>query len=171
MTQDFNQPSPTYVKMNVFLVPQFLPDMILDQIFSYTNLGDVFSCMLVCKNWYEILNNEMAKTWKSLCLKKISKQVLESDILFTLNSPKAKIRALYHSWNPNDGALNMKIKEHCKFTLSFRSFTSAGRAKIGFDTGVHTWEIVWATGDIGNIILILLTYIITFNHYKLVPFC
>lgn len=140
--------------MDVHHAPQYLPDLVLDIIFSnLEELSDLFSCMLVCQNWYRVLNSRGAEPWKLICRRKIPRELLRSELLSQLNSNKAKLRALYHGWNPDDCSMHIVVKQH-GFTLHrnpVAQSTDMARTKIGYGNGKHVWEITW-TGPLGIVI-------------------
>ncbi|VVC25846.1 Concanavalin A-like lectin/glucanase domain,SPRY domain,F-box domain,B30.2/SPRY domain [Cinara cedri] len=126
-------------------IPQYLPAIVLDIIFLNLEPHDLLSCMLVCQNWYQVLNNDKAVPWRMLCQRKISQYILKSKLLSNLNSPKAIIRALYHAWNPLDCS-NHVVIEQDGFTLHRNLIPHSpymARTKIGYMTGKHVWEITW----------------------------
>ncbi|VVC25090.1 Concanavalin A-like lectin/glucanase domain,SPRY domain,F-box domain,B30.2/SPRY domain [Cinara cedri] len=126
-------------------IPQYLPAIVLDIIFSNLEPHDLLSCMLVCQNWYQILNNDKAVPWRLMCQRKISQKILKSELLSNLNSPKAKLRALYHAWNPLDCSDHIMIEQN-GFTLHRNLFPQRPnmvRTKIGYMNGKHVWEITW----------------------------
>lgn len=139
--------------MDVYHAPQYLPDLVLDIIFSNLELPDLLSCMLVCQNWYRVLNSSRAEPWKLMCWRKIPKELLKSELLSQLITPKAKLRALYHAWNPDDCSMHIVVKQN-GFTLHrnpVAQSTDMARTKIGYNHGKHVWEVTW-TGPLGNII-------------------
>ncbi|XP_016656903.1 F-box/SPRY domain-containing protein 1-like isoform X2 [Acyrthosiphon pisum] len=126
-------------------LPQHLPDLVLDIIFSNLKLSDLYSCMLVCRNWNRAINDGSSEPWKSICRRELTKEFLESDHLSPLKSHKDKIRALCHSWNPDDCSKNIVV-ENRGFTFVrnlIAESTDMVRTKIGYNTGKHTWEITW----------------------------
>jgi len=127
------------------LQPQYLPDLVLDIIFSYLKLSDLYSCMLVCRNWNQAINDGRSEPWKSLCRRELSEQLLESNHLSPLKSHKDKLRALYNSWNPKDCSMNIVVENH-GFTFVrnvIAESTDMIRTKTGYNTGKHIWEITW----------------------------
>lgn len=111
-----------------------LPEHILELLFSYLDLTDIRNCMLVCKKWYTLLCNEKNEVWRVHCLRFMSENVIKSDLLSSLSTYKAKLRAYFHSWNPNDCSRNVYIKPN-GFTLHrnpVAQSTDAVRGKMGF---------------------------------------
>ncbi|CAI6360506.1 unnamed protein product [Macrosiphum euphorbiae] len=141
--------------MDVCHAPQYLPDLVLDIIFSNLELPDLFSCMLVCQNWYRVINDGRAEPWKLMCRRKIPKELLKSELLSQLHNHKAKLRALYHSWNPDDCSMHIVVKQN-GFTLHrnpVAQSTDMARTKIGYNSGKHVWEITW-TGPLGTVAMV-----------------
>lgn len=71
-------------------------------------------------------------------------KALKSDLLLSVPSYKAKLRAFYHAWNPLDSSRHIYIKPNA-FTLHrnpVAQSTDGARAKIGFECGRHIWEIM-----------------------------
>jgi F-box protein 45 len=82
-------------------------------------------------------------------------QALKSDLLLSVPSYKAKLRAFYHAWNPLDSSRHIYIKPNA-FTLHrnpVAQSTDGARAKIGFDCGRHVWEIMWE-GPLGTVAIV-----------------
>ena len=142
---------PVYVKM----AAEKLPHSALEYLFSYLDINDLRNCSLVCKNWYKILNDENNDVWRLHCVRKLAEEALKSDILSNVPTYKAKLRAFYHAWNPNDCSRNIQIKAN-GFTLHrnpVAQSTDGCRGKIGFKQGRHCWEVVWE-GPLGTIAVI-----------------
>ncbi|KAJ8867955.1 hypothetical protein PR048_031764 [Dryococelus australis] len=132
-----------------------LPTNVLEVIFSYLNLHDLRNCSLVCKNWYMLLNDENNDVWRLHCIRKLAEEALKSDLLSSVPTYKAKLRAFYHAWNPNDCSRNVYIKPN-GFTLHrnpVAQSTDAARGKIGFRHGRHAWEVIWE-GPLGTVAVI-----------------
>lgn len=87
-----------------------LPDNILEAIFSYLDLRDLRNCSLACKNWYRYLNDENNDVWRMHCIRRLAEDVIKSDLLASVPTYKAKLRAFFHAWNPNDCSRNVYIK-------------------------------------------------------------
>lgn len=99
-----------------YSIASILPEHILEMIFSYMNLSDIKSCLLVCKHWYRYLNEENNDVWRLHCIRKLNSDSLKSGLLLVVPTYKAKLRAYYHSWNPLDCSRNVYIKPN-GFTL------------------------------------------------------
>jgi F-box protein 45 len=122
-----------------------LPPLILESIFSYLNISDLRTCSLVCKKWYQFLNDENNDVWRFHCIRKLTEQVLKSDILKNVPTYKSKLRALFHNWNLNDCSRNIVVKSG-GFTVHrnpVAQSTDGARGKIGFKAGRHCWEVWW----------------------------
>jgi len=132
-----------------------LPDYILDKIFVYVSIQDLYSCALVCKYWNNYLQKDDTEAWRMKCVEKLSSETLKSDLLINLTTNKEKLCAFYHAWNPNDCSENMYVKSN-GFTVHRRpeaQCTDAARGKIGFDSGRHAWEILWQ-GPLGTVAMV-----------------
>jgi F-box protein 45 len=123
-----------------------LPTLVLEHIFSFLDIKDLWNCSLVCKKWYHHLNDENNNdVWRMHCMRKLAKEALKSDVLSSLTTYKAKLRALYHAWNPNDCSDYIYVKED-EFTIHRHpqaQSTDGVRGKVGFRSGRHCWEIWW----------------------------
>ncbi|KAI4465552.1 spry domain containing socs box protein [Holotrichia oblita] len=89
------------------------------------------------------------------CIRKLAEEALKSDLLSSVPTYKAKLRAFYHAWNPNDCSRNIYIKPN-GFTLHrnpVAQSTDASRGKIGFRHGRHAWEVIWE-GPLGTVAVI-----------------
>lgn len=132
-----------------------LADNILEIIFSYLDLEELRNCSLVCKSWYEFLNDENNDVWRMHCVRRLAEDALKSDLLSSVPTYKAKLRAFYHAWNPLDCSRNIYIKSNC-FTLHrnpVAQSTDAVRGKLGFRHGRHAWEVIWE-GPLGTVAVI-----------------
>lgn len=111
--------------------------------------------MTVCRHWHRYLSDENNDTWRTHCLQKLSEEVVKSDLLSALPTYKSKLRAFYHSWNPNDCSRNVYIKPN-GFTLHrnpVAQSTDGSRGKIGFREGRHAWEVMWE-GPLGTVAVV-----------------
>lgn len=93
-----------------------LPSHIVEIILSNVEISDLPSCALVCKKWAAILADEHSEVWRCHGNKKLSKAILKSDVLSSLTSYRAKLRAYFYSWDSNDCSRNIFIKPN-GFTL------------------------------------------------------
>ena len=132
-----------------------LPRAVLINLCSYLALKDLRSCSLVCKSWYQLLNEEDTDVWRFHCMRRLAEEALHSDLLDSLPTYKARLRAFFHAWNPADCSRNVYIKTD-GFTLHrnpVAQSTDAARGKIGFRQGRHCWE-VWWSGPLGTVAVI-----------------
>ena len=109
----------------------------------------------VCKNWYRFLNDENNDVWRMHCIRKLAEEALRSELLTSVPTYKAKLRAFYHAWNPNDCSRNIYVKPN-GFTLHrnpVAQSTDGARSKIGFRSGRHAWEVIWE-GPLGTVAVI-----------------
>ncbi|XP_016661254.1 F-box/SPRY domain-containing protein 1-like [Acyrthosiphon pisum] len=162
--------------------PQYLPDLVLDIIFSNLKLSDLYSCMLVCRNWNRAINRGRSELWKLLCRRELTEELLNSKDLSSLQSHKDKLRALYNSWNPEDCSKYISVSNHgftfisrlnkdrfingyhvidnfhsSTFPMFFPGIvmmsTDMIRTKTGYTTGKHIWEITF-NGPLGGVAMI-----------------
>ena len=132
-----------------------LPVPVLEAIFSYLDLSDIFSCSLVCKSWSNCLNDENSLVWRLQCLWKLTKEASAGDLLSLAPTFKGKLRAFYHAFNPNDLSRNIYIKQN-GFTLHrnpVAQSTDGARGRKGFQSGRHAWE-VWWEGPLGTVAVV-----------------
>ena len=132
-----------------------LPHRVLEVLFSYLEIEDLRNCSLVCKNWYKYLNDENNDVWRFHCVRKLAEEALKSDVLSNVPTYKAKLRAFYHAWNPNDCSRNIYVRGD-GFTIHrnpVAQSTDGSRGKIGFQSGRHCWEIWWQ-GPLGTVAVI-----------------
>lgn len=83
---------------------------VLEMIFSYLDLKDLYNCALVCRSWKQFLEDENNDVWRSYCLRTVPEEALRSDVLKSLNTYKSRLRAYCHAWNPNDCSRNIYIR-------------------------------------------------------------
>lgn len=95
---------------------EYIPDHVLENIFSYLTINDLKNCALVCQSWFKILSDEDNEIWRWHCMKKLAEEVMKSDLLSNLPTYKTKLRAFYHAWSPYDCSRNIYIKPN-GFTL------------------------------------------------------
>lgn len=93
-----------------------LPDNVLEVIFSYLKLGELRSCAQVCKNWNRYLRDENNDVWRMHCIRRLADDALKSELLASVPTFRAKLRAFHHAWNPNDCSPNVYVKPN-GFTL------------------------------------------------------
>ncbi|XP_011503413.1 PREDICTED: F-box/SPRY domain-containing protein 1 [Ceratosolen solmsi marchali] len=132
------------------------PDHILEMIFSHLDLYTLGNCLLVCKKWQRFLNNdENNEIWRVHCKKKLTEETISSDLLSTVPSYKAKLRAHFYAWNPNDCSRNIytKFNDLTLHRNPIAQSTDACRGKIGFRHGRHAWEVIWE-GPLGTVAVI-----------------
>lgn len=132
-----------------------LPTQILELVFSCVELGDLANCALVCRKWQRILADQQSEVWRSQCCRRLSKAILKSDVLSSVLTYKAKLRAWYYSWDTNDCSRNIYIKPN-GFTLHrnpVAQSTDAAKGRIGLTRGRHCWE-VWWEGPLGTVAVI-----------------
>jgi len=125
---------------------QYLPEIVLDKIFSSLELPDFLSCMLVCRNWYRILKCDKTEPWKTICERLIPRAELNTGLYAKLDSPKAIVRTFCHGWVNDECYSNCTVKPD-GITLHQRgrpsSDTDTVRSKIGYDYGVQLWDIIF----------------------------
>ena len=71
--------------------------------------------------------------WRVHCAARLAEEVINCDLLSSVPTYKAKLRAFCHSWNPDDCSRNIYIKPG-GFTLHrnpVAQSTDSVRAKIG----------------------------------------
>jgi len=110
-----------------------LPENVLENLFTFLDLSDLKNCALVCTEWGRVLSDENNDVWRSHCFRKMSREVIYSDLLAPLLSFKSKLRAFHYAWNPNDCSRNIFIKPN-GFTLHrnpVAQSTDGSRGKIG----------------------------------------
>lgn len=132
-----------------------LPDHIVEVIFSYLEIHDLRQCALVCKSWNRYLKDENNEVWRMHCMNLLAEEALKSDLLSSVPTYMAKLRAFYHAWNSQDCSRNVYIKAN-GFTLHrnpVAQSTDGARSKLGFSEGRHAWEIVWE-GPLGTVAVV-----------------
>lgn len=95
---------------------EIIPDHILELIFLYLRLRDIRNCALVCKTWYRMLSDENNEVWRYHCYRRLTEEMMKSDLLSCLRTYREKLRAYCHAWNPYDCSRNIYIKPN-GFTL------------------------------------------------------
>lgn len=128
---------------------------LLNRIFSYLPLADAYRSSLTCFSWSRVMRQEDGLFWERMCTQRITVSLLKSDVLSSVRSAKAKLRALAHAWNPADCSRNMYIKAN-GLTLHrnpVAQSTDAARGKVGYRRGRHCWE-VWWEGPLGTVSMV-----------------
>ena len=67
--------------------------------------------------------------------------------------PVSKEVQLKHAWNPDDRSYNIFVKEDDKLTFHrhpVAQSTDCIRAKVGYERGLHLFEITWSTRQRGT---------------------
>jgi F-box protein 45 len=132
-----------------------LSPKLMDKILSYLSLTDVYNMSQTCVSWSRVMREENSPFWKRICSNRIPASLIKSDILSSVPTAKAKVRALAHTWNPDDCSRNIYVKTN-GFTLHrnpVAQSTDAARGLIGFKSGRHCWEIWW-DGPLGTVSVI-----------------
>ncbi|ODN01292.1 F-box/SPRY domain-containing protein 1 [Orchesella cincta] len=132
-----------------------LPENVLENIFSFIDLGDIRNVALVCQEWNRVIGDENNEVWRTQCFKRMSREIVYSDLLTSCPTFKAKLRAHIHSWNPLDCSRNIYVKPN-GFTIHrnpVAQSTDGARGKIGFNRGRHAWEIIWE-GPLGTVAVV-----------------
>lgn len=83
--------------------------------------------------FFSILNDEDNDVWRLHCVRKLAEEVLSSDLLSSTPTYKAKLKAFYHAWNPEDCSRNIYVKPN-GFTIHrnpVAQSTDGVRGKIG----------------------------------------
>ena len=141
--------------INKTLYQELFFSMLMFKSISNVYLVDIDFSVLVCKNWYRYLNLENNDVWRMHCIRKLADEALRSELLSSVPTYKAKLRAFYHAWNPNDCSKNIYVKPN-GFTLHrnpVAQSTDGARGKIGFRSGRHAWEVIWE-GPLGTVAVI-----------------
>ena len=66
---------------------------IISNIFSFLDLTDLRNCTLVCKSWNRYLADENNDVWRFHCSRKLAEVAMKSNILSSVPTYKAKLRA------------------------------------------------------------------------------
>jgi len=110
-----------------------LLENVFENIFSFLDLGDIRNVALVCQEWNRVISDENNEVWRTQCFKRMSREVVYSDLLTSCPTFKAKLRAHIHSWNPLDCSRNIYVKPN-GFTIHrnpVAQSTDGARGKIG----------------------------------------
>lgn len=135
--------------------PSRWPPSVLEVLFSMLDLSTLRNCSLVCKPWLTFLTDEDNDVWRLHCVRQLAAEALHSELLSSLPTYKAKLRAFYHAWSPEDCSRNIYVKSN-GFTLHrnpVAQSTDGARGKFGFVRGRHAWEIIWE-GPLGTVAVI-----------------
>lgn len=88
--------------------------------------------------YYSILGNEDHVIWRLHCVQRLGREMINSSLLASLPTCKAKLRSLFYAWNPNDCSRHMSVKAN-GFTVHRNnqpSSTDGVRGKIGMRCSV-----------------------------------
>jgi len=110
-----------------------LPENVIENLFTFLDLSDVQSAALVCSEWNRVLSDENGDAWRSHCIRRMTQDVLHSELLSTCPTYKSKLRAYFHAWNPQDCSRNVYVKPG-GFTIHrnpVAQSTDGARGKIG----------------------------------------
>jgi hypothetical protein len=125
----YSVPSSEFPSMHI----SELPENVLENLFTFLDLSDVRSASMVCPDWNRVISDENGDVWRSHCLRRMSREVLHSELLTACPSYKSKLRAYFHSWNPQDCSRNVYVKPN-GFTIHrnpVAQSTDGARGKIG----------------------------------------
>lgn len=70
--------------------------------------------MKILSNWMVLY--KFLASFRLHAIRKLPEEAIKSDLLSSTPTYKAKLRAFYHAWNPNDCSKNIYIKAN-QFTL------------------------------------------------------
>ncbi|OQR76417.1 F-box/SPRY domain-containing protein 1-like [Tropilaelaps mercedesae] len=134
-----------------------LPRSILEYIFTFLDLNSLRQVALVCRRFSALLADENSEIWRLQATRRLSAEVLKppSELLSDVPSYKAKLRSLFHAWDPAECSRNIFVKAS-GFTIHrnpVAQSTDAAKGKIGFYNGRHCWE-VWWEGPLGTVAVI-----------------
>lgn len=110
-----------------------LPENVLENVFSFLELSDIRNASMVCHEWNRISCDENNEVWRTQCFKRMSREVVYSELLSSCPTFKAKLRAHIHSWNPLDCSRNIYVKPN-GFTIHrnpVAQSTDGARGRIG----------------------------------------
>lgn len=110
-----------------------IPDNVLENLFTFLDLPDIVAVGCVCTLWNRVISDENGDVWRSLCLRRMDRETLNSEMLAMCPSYKTKLRAFYHAWNPLDCSRNIYVKPN-GFTIHrnpVAQSTDGARGKIG----------------------------------------
>ena len=110
-----------------------LPDNVTEHLFTFVSVTDLKQCALVCKQWNAILSDENNEVWRANCYRRLSRDVIHSELLSSCPTYKSKLRAFFHAWNPHDCSRNVFVKPS-GFTIHrnpVAQSTDGARGKIG----------------------------------------
>jgi len=125
---------------------QYLPQLLLDEIFKNLGVQDLLNCMLVCQHWYNLLESGRSRPWRAALIHELPKRSADFYKSRQVDNPKDTLRLFFHGWNHQECTHNLKIRPD-GLTVYFREIrqttTDIVRSKIGYDHGVQVWEITY----------------------------
>lgn len=112
-----------------------LPRSILEYIFTFLDLNSLKQVALVCRRFNALLSDENSEVWRLQASRRLQPELLKppSELLSDVPSYKAKLRSLFHSWDPAECSRNIFVKAN-GFTIHrnpVAQSTDAAKGKIG----------------------------------------
>ncbi len=74
-----------------------LPTLVLEKIFNNLSDRDLLSCLLVCKSWNNLIENESASFWKNKCLTDRKLTHDQADLLTSQCCNKQDFKMIYYT--------------------------------------------------------------------------
>ena len=129
-----------------------LPDLVLEELFSYLDMQDLRRCEKVCRQWRKFLTKDQNDFWTRRFENIGIHEFRTSPLIKDLLSSKAKVEAFACAWNPKDSSPNIYIKKDA-LTLHrnpVAQSTDAVRGKVGFSKGIHYWVVIFQGPQFGS---------------------
>lgn len=132
-----------------------LPLHVIEHIISYLGMKDIKSCFYVNKAWNRLFTSEDSYIWTIICKRKMDREVMDSNLIASLGSYRARYRAYCHAWSSNLSSKNIRVLNN-GFVFHRRPVgqsTDICKGKLGFRSGRHCWEIIWY-GPVGTVAMV-----------------
>lgn len=110
-----------------------LPRSILEYIFTFLDFNSLRNIALVCRRFHVLLSDENGEVWRLQCARRLTPDALQSELLSDAPTYKAKLRGLFHAWDPAECSRNVYVKAN-GFTIHrnpVAQSTDAAKGKIG----------------------------------------
>lgn len=128
-----------------------LHDSVLNFIFSYLSMEDLFSCCQTCRRWWSILDSTNY-LWEQQLANNTPVEFQRDKCLQVLDTARDKMAAFCCAWSEKDHSPNIFINPN-KLTFHRKPVAQSSdmiRGKRGFSSGQHYWTVIWHGPKFGS---------------------
>lgn len=132
-------------------IMRHLPEIVLNEIFSYLAVRDLCACCCVCRKWSGILHSESA-FWENRLSRETPQAFEDNPLIQKLPTAKHKLAAYQSTWSSEDHSENIYVKDD-KITIHRNPValsSDLARGRKGYSSGEHYWTVMWHGPKFGS---------------------